>query len=760
MKNVRLLHAFVQSAPRVSVMLLAGSLGMAVTAAAQDANPNGTVKDGYTIRQTVDLGGHIASHSGSGPVYDTMVNLESGPRVLNETLDMRAVDGSKHWLFDTLFTGSAGYGGDPNDFTTFRMSKGKTYDFTGLFRRDRQYFDYDLFANPLIPAGVVSNGYTFPQINHAPHLFNTVRRMTDTDLTLFPLAKFTVRVGYSQNVMEGPTYSSIHLGADSLLYQAWRNSTDTWRGAVDWKPFQHTVLTYEEVLNHYKGDTSWSLPNSLLPLQLSNGTPVNLGFDNVTAPAATSGSSACGAHPAILNAATNPPTANACENGFLQYTRSQPTRTLFPTEEFRFQSSDIKNFQTNGRIAYTDANMHLPNLNEYFNGNESRTTVRAYTVTGNSWAARYNVSADYGFVWTLTEKVAISEQYDFQNWRQPSSNLQSEVDQKGTSMLAAPGLAQPPAITAAGNFLGQKTNRNTIALEVLPSTWASFSVGYRFRDRSLRYVESASTDALATGRNYTYSDQQNSVFVNAVLRPAASLKLNGSVEIGTANNVYVPIGAKNFNNYQLRGTWKPKNWATVSGGYNDEERKDNATNVGYAAHNRSASAGASLAPSEHFSVDLNYAHTDVFSTIRNCFDDSGFVPTDATPMPVGVACGNAVNTATTIAAFYGTSRYDAPTQYGSFGVTYSPVTKLQTGVGYRMSAVDGHTEFLNPRNVPGSLQSQFQTPYANATWTVAKGWGFRGDWNYYGYGEGSPVGPTLPRSFRGNVYTLGMHYEF
>jgi hypothetical protein len=88
------------------------------------------------------------------------------------------------------------------------------------------------------------------------------------------------------------------------------------------------------------------------------------------------------------------------------------------------------------------------------------------------------------------------------------------------------------------------------------------------------------------------------------------------------------------------------------------------------------------------------------------------------------------------------------------------VNRLRTGAGYRMTAINGTTVAINPRQVPGSLQSQYQTPFANASWRVRDGWGFRADWNYYSYGEGSPVGPALPRSFRGNVYTLGMHYEF
>ena len=47
-----------------------------------------------------------------------------------------------------------GYGGDPINVTYLNMSKGRLYDFRASYRRYRQYFDYDLLANPLIPPAV------------------------------------------------------------------------------------------------------------------------------------------------------------------------------------------------------------------------------------------------------------------------------------------------------------------------------------------------------------------------------------------------------------------------------------------------------------------------------------------------------------------------------------------------------------------------------------------------------------------------------
>ena len=163
-------------------------------------------------------------------------------------------------------------------------------------------------------------------------------------------------------------------------------------------------------------------------------------------------------------------------------------------------------------------------------------------------------------------------------------------------------------------------------------------------------------------------------------------------------------------------------------------------------HSRSLSFGATLMQNELYGLDLSYGYSDVFSQTTICYNAPGtFGPAPAT-------CGANI--------FLGTGYYDAPTQYGSIGVTLAPVTKLRASVGYRVSAVNGTTEFLNPLQVAGSLQSKYQTPYANVAWTIHPGMALKAGWDHYGYGEDGPVGPTLPRNFHADILTLGMHYEF
>ena len=179
-----------------------------------------------------------------------------------------------------------------------------------------------------------------------PHLYNTVRRMTDVNITLAPLSKVNPRFGYFQNINQGPSLSTVHVSAEGLLVQNWRVSTDVWNAGIDWKPLPRTSVSFDEFITRYKGNTSWQLTG--LNYKLSNGTPVSLGID-----LSSVWNTPCAA-PFSANGTVNP----TC-NSFLAYTRSAPTRTLLPSEQFRFQSASIPHVAMNGRSIYMGTTSNL-----------------------------------------------------------------------------------------------------------------------------------------------------------------------------------------------------------------------------------------------------------------------------------------------------------------------------------------------------------------------------------------------------------------
>ena len=186
----------------LSVLCL--SLLSAVALRAQEAE-EGKNYGNYNVHQSIEIGGRLTdnglSTAGNQDVYNTFVNLHQGVRLFDQTLEMRSLD-HKGLLFDNLFMSSFGYGGDPNNFSTLRVSKIKWYEFTGTFRRDRNVWNYNLLANPLNP----SNSNPAVPLTYSPHLMQLTRKMTDLGLTLLPTSRVRFRLGYTRNINQGPDH--------------------------------------------------------------------------------------------------------------------------------------------------------------------------------------------------------------------------------------------------------------------------------------------------------------------------------------------------------------------------------------------------------------------------------------------------------------------------------------------------------------------------------------------------------------------------
>ena len=304
------------------------------------------------------------------------------------------------FLFDNFYVNSIGWGGDANNVLRARVEKIHWYDFHANFRRDQNFFDYDLLANPLNPA---TSSPSVP-VQNSPHSFATTRRMSDVDLTLLPESRFTFRLGYSRNNMTGPSYSDFHLGTEALVYQPWNTTLNSYRLGVDWKVLPRTVLSYDQYLDYYKGDTNWQLApfgQALLP----NGSPVELGltFNTVANQpcAIPSGSTSLIDSNGVLT--------NLSCSSFQSYSRSQRVRTSTPTERVSFRSNYWARLELAGSFAYSSADLTAP-LNESASGLPG-TNTRAYTLTGPAAAYRISNVGDFSATLFLTKRLRLVDKF-------------------------------------------------------------------------------------------------------------------------------------------------------------------------------------------------------------------------------------------------------------------------------------------------------------------------------------------------------------
>jgi hypothetical protein len=427
------------------------------------------------------------------------------------------------------------------------------------------------------------------------------------------------------------------------------------------------------------------------------------------------------------------------------------------------------------------------------------------------------VAFDYGMTWDATKAVSFSDQVEFSNVHQPGTTtvsigatLETPATAGNETINYSGALTAGAAYTITGNpsaatptllgYFSQRwlTNNATATWDV--STKATLALTYRYRTHRV-----ARTNPLGSDE---WDINENAGILNATVRPSKNWDLNGTAEIAYNDSAFTPMTPRQLQHYRVHTLYRPKQWATISGAYNDLERHNNTYNTGttnldgplqHQDHSRYASLGVSMAPNEHYAFDFNYSYSDVYITTNACYSNGTVVSATAptTVVFVGAASNNSAGTANicpTNPERWGPVKdfLDAPTQYASASLSLTPNKQIHADLGYRISAVSGNQFFNDAQEVNGSLQSAYQSPYLNLAWTVHPGWVWRAEYNYYGYGEGgtsgaqlcstytaasapvvpcsnfpgltavtmSPAGFTAPRNFHANNVTIGMHYEF
>ena len=318
---------------------------------------------GFHVTQSVELGGRISDVSGSQAMYNTLVNDQSGPRILDQSLTMQSL--THQDLFDTLTLNSFGWGGDPEQAARMRISKYRWYTFSGSYQHMQNYFDYDLFANPLNPP----TGQPPVPILNSPHGYYNRQNLYNFGIVLLPMRRISFRVDYNRNRFVGPAFSSVHQGTEALTNEDTNNQLNGFRFGVDYRLDPKTTVSYTQMLQYYTGATTYGL-NPFNSWPLSNGNPVSLGLPWFN------GGSPCSAP--LNNGIANP----TC-NGYFGYSLFQHEHTFIPTEQLNFRSSALKWLDFNGQFQYSHAAMNTPLL-ETFSGLSSRSGVLGYNTAGSS----------------------------------------------------------------------------------------------------------------------------------------------------------------------------------------------------------------------------------------------------------------------------------------------------------------------------------------------------------------------------------------
>jgi hypothetical protein len=513
-RNTKTVTMMFNDVSRFLLLLLGFATMWAPETLAQQADEQTGIDQGnYNIKQSIEFGYRFSSVNGSEETYDTMVNLQSGPRLLGFTTEIRSLD-HHATFFDRLYLSNFGYGGDPNNVSQIRISKNKWYAFSGMFRKDQNYWDYSLLANPLNPTTPVPNApVNFnPVINApsnvlgtsligtSPESFYTRRNMQNYGLTVLPDSKIRFRLGYDQNTVYGPGDSTIHQGTEQFLLQNYSTHMQQYRLGVDFRFLPGTTISYDQIWSNYKNDLGSTDANQ----QFSPGVgfpPVDLGISfNPTASQPCANTFGAGS---IVNPACS---------AYYSYFSHGRTRMDSPTEKVSVQSTYFKNVDLAGTLSYTAGDMTISDYQQNFTGLEARTFLSNYAETGPVQGRHVATFGDFGITWHITNDFSIVDSFHYGSWKEPAQFAAAQCSYFSNSLIVPvnifttantfPVPCVPPAsgipdaipthssssgadasLNLDSNFLKQQDVSNMIQarMNISPKTGAYF--GYKYRDR-------------------------------------------------------------------------------------------------------------------------------------------------------------------------------------------------------------------------------------------------------------------------------------
>jgi hypothetical protein len=772
----------------------------APTVRAQQAEEQAGINEGnYNIKQSIEFGYRFTDVNGSQQTYDTMVNLQQGPRLVGFTAEFRSLD-HHGTFFDDLYFSNFGYGGDPNDVSQIRINKNKWYAFNGMFRQDQNHWNYSLLANPLNPTPPVPNApLNFNPIINAPanvlgtsligtspHNFYTRRNMQNYDLTILPDSKIRFRLGYDQNTVYGPGDSTIHVGAEQYLLQNNWFRLQQYRLGVDFRFLLRTTLSYDQIWSNYRNDLSSTDENQQFPPgvgfpPVDLGVTFNPGAKNPCAAAFDPGN--------IVN-----PT---CKAAYSYFSHGQ-TRMASPTEKVSLQSTYFKNIDIAGMFSYTAGDLNVNNYQQNFAGLDS--SLSNYAETGPINGRHVATFGDFGITWQVNDRISIVDSFHYSSWKEPAQYASSQCSFFSNTLLipaniftpasAPPATCIPPtngipatfanhstssgpdaALNTDSNFLKQQDISNTIEARINFSTKVGAYLGYEYRNRIIADNFSNTISAVFYPNN---AARQNCAPVDPALPPTqsnlpAGCTLNavdGSIAYSAAT-APVPPGLTHIQeNHVIFGMWARPTQKLRINVDGDIMVADNAftrisplqaQQVRFRAIYKAAS-WINL----NGNVNLWYGQNDTVNVNGHEHNNSiglaaQIQPTEKLSLDLGynyndissqiLVCFTATGSEPGLPAcpdvsglVEQASPYSSKVNTGFIDFSWTPFKPLTLRGGANLFGVSGSELNLTPQNpiatsVPGPLNSNWYQPFGGFDLRFAKRWTGRATWEYYGYHE-------------------------
>jgi hypothetical protein len=505
----------------------------------------------YNITNSFETGYRWTLVGGDVGEYRSDVNFRNGLRLLSSSFSIDSRDGHGRY-FDQILLNTQGLGNDPDEYAILRIQKNGLYRYD-LTWRENQYFN---------PGLAVAGGL---------HQMDTVRRLQDQEILLFPQSHYRLRFGYSRNVQDGPAlWTSEEFDNNSTGLPIFAGIRRTWNeyrigGDAEWRGFRFTVLRRWD---YYKEDTPYSA------------------FGVVSA------ASVGGANDLTV---------------LQTFHRSAPVHGRNPGWLGNLTGAH-KHWAMNARISYTDGHNAFAlaetatGLNRF-----GSATNRQIAVLGS--ADRPFVAGDFNLSIFPTNKLTVVQTVSVNNLRISGPSSYTEVVNGSNS-----------GETLFFRYLGILNISDATDVNYRLKDWVNFYAGYRYTHRLVRTIEGFSLPAFANSSDsqvYETNNYQDSGLVGIRFRPFKSLSGNLEGEIGRANHPLTPISEANYHTLGGRIDYRARKfqiWTQYRQVYNVNAPVFYSA---FSSHARNYTATASWTAHNWMTLDASYMklHWDSISGI-------------------------------------------------------------------------------------------------------------------------------------------------
>jgi hypothetical protein len=491
----------------------------------------------YNIVDSLELGYRWLLAGGSVDTYRSDVNFGDGIRLLAANLSIHSKDGHGRW-FDEILLSTSGLGNDPYQSATLSIQKNGLYRYDMLWRED-DYFN---------PGLLISGG---------EHLMDTVRRLQDQSLTLFPQSHLQVDLGYSRNTQSGPALSTVQgFDATSSAFPVFENVNQQWNEyrvgvMADWGGFRFIA---RHTWDFYKDDSAYGFTGNQTSGLAADATVIT------------------------------------------QFQRTAPNHGSNPGW-FGNVYTNRKKWALNARLSYNIGNGGFA-LNELTVGLDrfAAPDNRQIVVSGD--AQRPVLAGDFSLSLFPTSRIGIVNNTAVHDTRIDGDSYFTEFD-NGTGA----------STTLNFKFLGVRTVANSTDLNYRFTAWFSAYAGFVDSRREIRYLEAfafPSVAGSAVNDLYRQESHLNAGSFGLRFRPLRPLSINLEAEAGHADHPLTPISDRNYHTLGGRVQYRSGKLQLTTGYrelYNENAPLSFTT---YSSRSRQYHASASFGLREWLAFDASY----------------------------------------------------------------------------------------------------------------------------------------------------------